>query len=438
MEETLTKRLSSFNLTLKNLTSQDHDDLMILDLRLFVYGGLLLPMAIAGLILNAFTIVVLLHPRMRNSTNVYLTALSMVNIVCLLNFIFLYSLRYLLSYKTVQNNIYYVEQKVNTYESFINLIYRFWSPIFLTFQLYAIYLTCAVTVDRWVYLKWPLKADTICTLKVTIKLIIILFLFCVVFNLSRWFEVDSDKLVSYDGISYYQAKGTDLGRNKLYNLIYQQFGYIIFVYGLPFFVLIVVNIGIVEKLVETEKRKSHLLGNNFGQSKRNIAKSIANRSNVKRNSIHTHKIDPKITFMILAVVVAFFLCQFPYLILHLCAKYSIRKEYKIAKAICDFLAAFNCCINFLIYCFFGQNFRRIAKFILCNPSFYPYNKAMMQRNTNRQAEKLSKSIKTETRRYEQGSRAPQENVDKISTFIDDAANSNMLLNEAKDHQETII
>lgn len=151
-----------------NLTTQDREHLFILDIRLYAFGGILLPMGIVGIALNSFTILVLLHPRMRNSTNVYLMALSMANIVCLLNFIFLYSLRYLLSYQTFQNGIYFKRHEPNAYESAINLILRFWSPVFSTFQLYAIYLTCAVTVDRWIYLKWPLKADKICTIPVTI------------------------------------------------------------------------------------------------------------------------------------------------------------------------------------------------------------------------------------------------------------------------------
>lgn len=104
------------------------------------------------------------------------------------------------------------------------------------------------------------------------------------------------------------------------------------------------------------------------------------------------KIDPKITFMVLAVVVAFFLCQFPMLILHLAQTLASRKEYQIAKVFCDFLAALNCCINFLIYCFFGTNFRRIAKYILLHPAWNMYNPAKMQNINNKEkAEKIKKA-----------------------------------------------
>lgn len=243
-----------------NLTQMDRDHLMILDIRLYVFGGILLPMALIGLAFNSFTILVLLHPRMRNSTNVYLTALATANIVCLLNFILLYSFRYLFSYNSFQDAIYYSSNEPNAYESFINLILRFWSPVFSTFQLYAIYLTCAVTVDRWIYLKWPLKADSVCTIKVTIKIICGILFFCFVYNLPRLFEVDYDLKVSQKNATYYQARPTEFGSNKWYKIIYQWYGYLIFVYGLPFSVLVIVNIGIIKRLIETGERKSHLLG----------------------------------------------------------------------------------------------------------------------------------------------------------------------------------
>lgn len=74
--------------------------IFILDIRLYVYGYVMLPLALVGLALNSFTILVLMHPKMRYfSTNAYLTTLSVSNIFCLINFLFLYSLRYLLAYE---------------------------------------------------------------------------------------------------------------------------------------------------------------------------------------------------------------------------------------------------------------------------------------------------------------------------------------------------
>lgn len=396
------------------------DKLLIVDIRLFVYGWVVLPVAIIGLVLNSFTILVLLHPRMRNfSTNAYLTTLSLANIVCLINFILLYSIRYIVSYEFFKRNA--IDSSgtgdIHPYESFINLIYGIWSPIFTTFQLYAIYLTVAVTVDRWIYVTWPLKADTICTMKNTFRAVGIIFLFCFMYNLPRWFEIESYQFKSSTNRTYYQARHTKFGSNYTFNQIMRRYGYMIFVYGLPFTILLVVNIGIVRKMIEAKRRKKVLLGaskfinpskplliqTTHGLAVETISKknkyqskssnTTTTKSKIRSSIASTLKLDPKITFMVMGVVIAFFLCQFPYLIINILAtKHANEKWFHIAKAICDLLAALNCCINFLIYCIFGQNFRQIAKLIFCNPSLNPYDRAVSLRSQiSEKRKKLKKS-----------------------------------------------
>lgn len=217
---------------------------------------------------------------------------------------------------------------------------------------------------------------------------------------------------------------TDIGKHPVFDQVMRRYGYIIFVYGLPFFILLVVNIGIVKKLIETKRRKRDLLGginnvnsqllleNHHSQSNGN-GKNTATSTNGKnqappnggghresnvlsrtkststskksvnnlRSSLASSiKLDPKITIMVMAIVFAFFLCQFPYLIVNII--YSTHQESKwfyISKIVCDILTVLNYCVNFLIYCFFGQNFRELAKFLLCHPSLHPYNKTNLLR-----------------------------------------------------------
>nr|QVK45809.1 G protein-coupled receptor [Proales similis] len=374
------------------------DQLLIIDIRLFVYGYTFLPLAIIGLALNGFTILVLLHPKMRNfSTNAYLTALSIANIVCLVNFFFLYSIRYMLSSETFKRNLNAAgdSQEVPPYESFINYIYGIWSPIFTTFQLFAIYLTCAVTVDRWIYLTWPLKVDKICSMRNTIRAIVLLFVFCVLYNLPRWFEIESqlkEVRINNQTSTFYQARVTQLGSTAIYQFFMQQYGYMIFVYGIPFVVLLLANIGIIKKLVEAKKRKSNLLGGK-GNARAGGARRESGTANeqttTRGRGSSSVRPDPKVTLMVLAVVLAFFLSQFPYLLLRVFSNPKVDTvRFHIAKVFCDLLAAINCCVNFLIYCVFGQNFRQISKGILLNPSLRPYAQQYVatQKNASRNAQ----------------------------------------------------
>lgn len=410
------------------------DLLDILDVRFLVYC-LILPLALLGIILNGFTMLVLLHPRMRSfSTNAYLTTLSFANIGCLVSFLFMHSLRYLLSYDSFRLGIISSSADVTSYENFINLVYGIWTPLLATFQLFAIYLTCAVTVDRWIYVTWPLKADKICTMRNTFIAILALLIFCLVYNLPRWFEIQAIQKISPNtNKTYYQATLTDFAKHPVYSLIMQRYAYFIFVYGLPFFILIIANICIALKLIEAKRRKKRLLGNNTsssstmsksmhstirnGSAQKSLLaanqnetttsadvnnnqiqmESVVNKSsNVKSNNnassstltksqsnlnsvainrrSNGRKLDTRVTAMVIAVVVVFFLCQFPYLIVNILAyKYSKNKYFQFSKAACDFLAVLNCCLNFIIYCLFGQKFREIAKNILLHPTMNPYS-----------------------------------------------------------------
>ena len=204
------------------------DQLAIVNTRIFIYSYLLLPACIIGLILNIFTIIVLIDPKMRSSTNVYLTALSMANIICLINFIFLYSVRYIIS---SENFVKQVEGQIvepHMYESFINLVYGYWFPIVNTFQLYAIYLTCAVSVDRCLCLTFPFKVDKICSIKNTVISIVAIFLFCVIYNIPNWFEVESYPVINSSNKTHYQAKPTNFARNPI-KINIRKYDYIIFV-----------------------------------------------------------------------------------------------------------------------------------------------------------------------------------------------------------------
>ena len=476
-----------------------NDELIIILLRHIVYGWICLPISIVGLILNGFTIMVLLHPRMRTfSTNIYLTALSIANIVCLINYMFLYSIRYIISYDNFKKNIYdshtksipnnistilKIKHEINNnainYENFLSMIYWAWSPIFLTFQLYSIYLTCAVTVDRWIYLLFPLKAERICTIRRTLTIIFCIFVFCVLFNLPRWFEVTYSKVFDRNtNRTIYMAGKTEFGNNKKMQSILHYYVYIIHVYGIPFSILLIVNIGIIHKLIQMKKRKSRLLGvgahkplpsanrmsyssstagvnsvvavqdknkliatpqnnhNNINNNNNNnnnehkiietsnngginpaavpllksSSSSINNNNNVNNTtttptlnhknstngtniasvsapSVSTAnvKIDPKVTIMVLAVVISFFFCQFPYMMLTiLSVKYQSR-SLLILKTFSDLLTTINCCTNFFVYCLFSQKFRETATEVL-----YGKNYKFTKRNFNTQGTSIKR------------------------------------------------
>ena len=129
------------------------------------------------------------------------------------------------------------------------------------------------------------------------------------------------------------------------------------------------NVIIILKLIEIKKRKRHLTSTNahiplvpISNNNNNNNGSLTNgEQKVKRiPTVKNSNLDLRVTFMVLTVVLAFFLFQSPYLIIRMIPLAQRGKWWEIIKVLSDLFLALNFSINFLIYCFFGQNFRTIA------------------------------------------------------------------------------
>jgi phosphate starvation-inducible membrane PsiE len=128
-----------------------------------------------------------------------------------------------------------------------------------------------------------------------------------------------------------------------------------------------VNVIIILKLIEIKKRKRHLTSTNAHiplvptSNNKNNGSVTNGEQKIKRSpTIKNSNLDLRVTFMVLTVVLAFFLFQSPYLIIRMIPLSQRGKWWEIIKVLSDLFLALNFSINFLIYCFFGQNFRTIA------------------------------------------------------------------------------
>jgi len=305
----------------------------ILLFRLIVWGYVGIVLSLFGIFGNIITILVLISPSMRKtSTNIYLTALSCSNIIFLLIFIPSYSMRYLLGYR-----LYMTNQPPFAFEILLTRLPT--TPIYNTILLSIIYLTIAVSMDRLILVKFPLKAKQILTQRTTLTAILSIYMFSIIYCIPYWFEqryipeIKACRLTPI-GIKIYK-----------YTHIYI---YIPVVYLIPFITLTCINITIIQNLIAKKRRK----------------KTLGTKTTVKK------KADYYITLMLVTVIIVFVLCQLPLLILN--AWYAIDPEgssnqllFHSLNSIGILLIVFNTSTNFLLYCFFGQKFRQtLIKFIL--------------------------------------------------------------------------
>jgi len=317
--------------------SSDHNDVgngldYILLFRLIVWGYVGMVLSLFGIVGNIITILVLISPSMRTtSTNIYLTALSCSNILFLLIFIPSYSIRYLLGYK-----VYMANQPPFAFE--ILLIRLPTTPVYNTILLSIIYLTIAVSMDRLILIKFPLKAKQILTKRTTLITILFIYLFSIIYCIPYWLEQRYIPEIK-------ECRLTKIGHKiHKYTRIYI---YIPVVYLIPFVTLTFINITIIQYLIVKKRRRQ------------SIGAQITKRKTT----------DYYITLMLVTIIIVFVLSQLPLLILN--AWYAIDRHgsydslrFHTLNSIGVLLIVLNTSTNFLLYCFFGQKFRQtLVEFI---------------------------------------------------------------------------
>lgn len=297
----------------------------ILLFRLIVWGYIGLILSLFGIIGNFVTILALISPAMRTtSTNIYLTAVSCSNILFLLIFIPSYSIRYLLGYK-----VYMSDQPPFAFEILLQRLPT--TPIYNTILLSIIYLTIAVSMDRLILIKFPIKAKQILTKRTTLLTIFFIYIFSIVYCIPYWFEQEYVPELK-------QCRLTKFGSKiHKYNRIYV---YIPVVYVIPFVTLTCINITIIKYLINKKRRRQ----------------SLCARTNRKRST------DYHITLMLVAVIIVFVLSQLPLLVLNAWYAYDRVGSYQslifhTLNSIGILLIVVNTSTNFFLYCFFGRKFR---------------------------------------------------------------------------------
>ena len=144
--------------------------------RLILWGYIGLFVSILGIIGNIITIFILLSPPMRTvSTHIYLTALSCSDIIYLLMYIPSYSMRYLINYR-----IYLQRGPTSTFDIRLAQV-----PLTFLYNIILfsnIYITIAVSIDRLISVKYPLKAKQFVTQRTTVFVIMFVYIFSLYFG----------------------------------------------------------------------------------------------------------------------------------------------------------------------------------------------------------------------------------------------------------------
>ncbi|XP_045182728.2 FMRFamide peptide receptor frpr-18-like [Mercenaria mercenaria] len=334
------------NATLSNIS--DNDVIAIptnteaLVITRFVVQRVLVPIITSvGLFGNIVSIRVLTHRSMLSSTNCYLTALSIFDLLYLV-------LSFTLSLK------HYESVKVQD-------IYSYWFYYGKTLtdicSNISVCLTVTFSLERLVAVCYPMKGRALCTPQRARMITAIVVFFTVACTTPEFFEMRLVEVIENNETKY-TFEDTEMYLSEAYQVGYYNF--LVFTFTVLPLVLLSTFNGLLVKAVISATR---------------IRKQMTYTS-MKQDRNRRQKEQNRITIMLIGVVVVFLICQFPNAALLIYGIYQNNSSTKltpsgknyilIAGNIVNVLVLINSSINFILYSVMSTKFRRVCLFILCN------------------------------------------------------------------------
>ncbi|XP_063867233.1 FMRFamide receptor-like isoform X2 [Scylla paramamosain] len=298
-------------------------------MRFVVYGVLLTSVGLLGLAGNFISITILSRPKMQSSINCCLIGLTSFDMIVTTTSILMFGLPEICEY-------------TQTMEWYSQGIYQLITPIIFPLALIAqtgsVYLTVTVTLERYIAVCRPLRARVLCTYgRAKIYVMSVAFL-SILYNLPRFWEVTTKECFTDDEKTLRIVIPTQLRLNSFYIEFYIMWLYLFVMYLVPFLCLMIFNFFIYREVRAANHERQQL-------------------SRLQRKEIG-------LAVMLLVVVSVFFLCNVLAFIINILELMAIVVEELTMTS--NLLVTINSSVNFIIYCIFGQKFRKLLLQMFCS------------------------------------------------------------------------
>lgn len=309
------------------------------DLRFWIQR-VAVPLVVAvGVLGNAVTVVVLTRRRMSSSTNTYLTALAVADLLYLLGIFYLSVEHY--------PDVHLSTNLTACYWNYYRFIIWFTDVA----SAVSVWLTVSFTVERYIAVCHPLRGKVICTEKRARRVILTIFALCTLATATTPFEYFVRTDLNSHNQTTISIGHTDLADNNIYRAFFYWFWAFAFVF-VPLVLLAVFN----TILVGTVRR------------------SIRQRGLTEVETNCRQKQENKITMTLIAVVFLFMVCQTPQAFLLIVTYFYSPSRKTLGHFvlrglgnIANFLVAINAASNFILYCAMSDKYKRtlILTFFPC-------------------------------------------------------------------------
>ena len=334
---------STINAEQQDNTFMPHQYSLFFD---FVVPGILLNIiGLLGLIGNTLSIIVLSRPQMRQSINLLLVGLASFDSILIVTSILMLGLPAVHDFLFRNSNESYTAPGLEIFQFYFFKVFPFITPtvypIAMIVQTGSVYLTMAVTLERFVAVCLPFRSRSLCTYGRARYGVILIAFFSLVYNLPRFWEVKWETSYPYGAnvteISITQAIPTVIRMHPIYISVYYTWAYLIFMFFVPFSCLAIFNLLIYRQVRIANSERSRM-----------------SRQEQKEIGLAT---------MLMVVVIVFFLCNVLALVVNILEVF--KKEFFQLNSLNNLLVTFNSSVNFIIYCIFNDKFKRIFCKLFC-------------------------------------------------------------------------
>ena len=331
--ETSLSNATTSNNTFHALFCNDAAARVTTNFELISHGILISVFAIFGIFGNSISIAILSRPEMKSSINCCLLGLSSVDLILLITSLLMFGVATIAKfYNIFPFYLHHINPAITPYVYSLGLVS----------QTSSVYMTMTVTIERYVAVCHPLKAKSWCTYGRAKLYILAAILFSILYNSPRFHETAVIDCAAHTGVPLSVVVPTDLRMNEMYIKWYITWSYLLFMYIIPFAILLIFNMIIYLKTHRANRERQRL-----------------SRTQIKELGF---------VMVLLCVVAIFLLCNIlPFIanVLEL-LDYVHFENYDNFVKLGNLLVTFNSSIIFIIYCIFGEKFRRIFwRIILC-------------------------------------------------------------------------
>ena len=218
---------------------------------------------------------------------------------------------------------------------------------------FSVWLIIAVTIERYIVVCYPLKANSYCNTPRAKKVIIGLLVSFFILNLHFFWTVQ---------VVYYKHQGEHIPRcaggpshKELVEDIWPWVDAMFYSF-LPFVVILVLNGLIIRQVILAHRCRQELRSGSVYEQRR-----------------PSHEGSTRLTAMLLTISLAFILTTLPMNIVNIATAFwnqyandlALVSKFKLARTITELLMYTNHSMNFFLYCATGQKFRHQLVWMVC-------------------------------------------------------------------------